>query len=257
MVDLNKAKNVFFEYIKNYDETESNISVKKYHSLRVMENALAIAKDLKLSQEDIELAGLIGLLHDTARFEQWKRFNNFSDKKTGFDHGDEGAKILSENDFLRAYINISEYDGLIIKAVRNHNKFKIEDGLNERELLHSKIIRDADKLDIFMESIEKMYLTPESENAIENSIVSDSYYSQFMNEIQIKRVPDQTPLDMIISYVAFIYDINFDYSIREIVKENYVDRMIDVFDLKLDKAKKQVEEIKIVGNKYLEKRLGK
>ena len=33
--------------------------------------------------------------------------------------------------------------------------------------------------------------------------------------------------------------------------------MIDVFDLKLDKAKKQVEEIKIVGNKYLEKRLGK
>ena len=255
MVDLNKAKNVFFEYIKNYDETESNISVKKYHSLRVMENALAIAKDLKLSQEDIELAGLIGLLHDTARFEQWKRFNNFSDKKTGFDHGDEGAKILSENDFLRAYISSSEYDGLIIKAVRNHNKFKIEDGLNERELLHSKIIRDADKLDIFMESIEKMYLTPESEKAI--SIVSDSYYSQFMNEIQIKRVPDQTPLDMIISYVAFIYDINFDYSIREIVKEKYVDRMIDVFDLKLDKAKKQVEEIKIVGNKYLEKRLGK
>ena len=257
MVDLNKAKNVFFEYIKNYDETESNISVKKYHSLRVMENAIAIAKDLKLSQEDIELAGLIGLLHDTARFEQWKRFNNFSDKKTGFDHGDEGAKILSENDFLRVYISSSEYDGLIIKAVRNHNKFKIEDGLNERELLHSKIIRDADKLDIFMESIEKMYLTPESENAIENSIVSDSYYSQFMNEIQIKRVPDQTPLDMIISYVAFIYDINFDYSIREIVKEKYVDRMIDVFDLKLDKAKKQVEEIKIVGNKYLEKRLGK
>ena len=85
MIDLNKAKNVFFEYIKNYDETESNISVKKYHSLRVMENAIAIAKDLKLSQEDIELAGLIGLLHDTARFEQWKRFNNFSDKKTGFD----------------------------------------------------------------------------------------------------------------------------------------------------------------------------
>ena len=257
MIDLNKAKNVFFEYIKNYDETESNISVKKYHSLRVMENAIAIAKDLKLSQEDIELAGLIGLLHDTARFEQWKRFNNFSDKKTGFDHGDEGAKILSENDFLRAYISSSEYDGLIIKAVRNHNKFKIEDGLNERELLHSKIIRDADKLDIFMESIEKMYLTPESEKAIENSIVSDSYYSQFMNEIQIKRVPDQTPLDMIISYVAFIYDINLDYSIREIIKENYVDRMIDVFDLKLDKAKKQVEEIKIVGNKYLEKRLGK
>lgn len=256
MIDLEKAKNTFFEYIKNYDETESNISVKKYHSTRVMDNALAIANDLKLSQEDVELAGLIGLLHDTARFEQWKRFNNFSDKKTGFDHGDEGAKILSENDFLRNYIETTEFDDLIIKSVRNHNKFKIEEGLSDRENLHAKIIRDADKLDIFMESVEKMYLTPETERDIENSVVSDSYYSQFMNEIQIKRVPDHTPLDMIISYVAFIYDINFDYSIRVIVKEDYVNKMIDVFDLKLEKAKKQVEEIKSFGNKYLLKRLG-
>ena len=107
-----------------------------------------------------------------------------------------------------------------------------------------------------MESVEKMYLTPETERDIENSVVSDSYYSQFMSEIQIKRVPDHTPLDMIISYVAFIYDINFDYSIRVIVKEDYVNKMIDVFDLKLEKAKKQVEEIKSFGNKYLLKRLG-
>jgi hypothetical protein len=210
-----------------------------------------------LSEEDINLAGLIGLLHDTARFEQWDRFKDFSDKRTGFDHGDECARILSENNFLRDYIDVSDYDELIIKAVRNHNKFKIEEGLSEKELLHAKIIRDADKLDIFMESVEKMYLTEEDVIAIENSVVSESYYSQFMNEILIKRVPDQTPLDIIIAYEAFIYDINFDYSIKVIIRENYIDKMIDVFDLKLDKAKKQVEDIKAFGKKYLEKRLGK
>lgn len=257
MIDLERAKNTFFDFVKNYDESESNISVKKYHSIRVMEHALEIAKDLKLSEEDVQIAGIIGLLHDTARFEQWRKFGSFSDKRTGFDHGDEGAKILSTNDFLRKYLETPEYDNIIIKAVKNHNKYKIEEGLSERELLHAKIIRDADKLDIFLESIEKMYLTPKMEEDIENSVVSDSYYSQFMNEIQIKRVPEQTPLDMIIAYVAFIYDINFDYSIRLIEKENYTDRMIDVFDLKIDKAKEQVKEIKAFAKIYLNKRLGK
>ena len=161
----------------------------------------------ELTEEEIKLAGLIGILHDVARFEQWKKFKNFSDKTTGFDHGDEAAKMLENKEFLRRFVDDDKDDDLIIKAVRNHNKYKIEEGLNEREFLHAKIIRDADKLDIFMESVEKMYLTPEMIIATENSYVSESYYSQFMKEIQIKRVPEQTALDMIISYVAFIYDI--------------------------------------------------
>lgn len=31
----------------------------------------------------------------------------------------------------------------------NHNKFEIEENLNDMELLHCKIIRNADKLDNF------------------------------------------------------------------------------------------------------------
>lgn len=258
MIDLeNSAKNTFFEFVKNYDETESNISVKKYHSIRVMENSIEIAKSLNLSHDDIKLAGLIGLLHDVARFEQWKRFNNFSDKRTGFDHGDEGSKILRQNNFLRNYIETDEYDELIIKAVRNHNKYTIEEGLNEKELLFAKIIRDADKLDIFMESVEKMYMTEQMIIDVENSYVSESYFTQFMNEVQIKRVPDQTALDMVISYVAFIYDINFEYSISIIEKEAYIDEMLDAFEYKLDSTKEQIEEIRAFAKKYLNKRLGK
>ena len=257
MIDLEKAKSEFFKFVSDYDETESNISVKKYHCIRVMENALAIAKSLELTEEEINLAGLIGILHDVARFEQWKRFKNFSDKRTGFDHGDEAAKMLENPEFLRRFVNDDKNDELIVKAVRNHNKYKIEDGLTERELLHAKIIRDADKLDIFMESVEKMYLTPEMIEATENSYVSESYYSQFMKEIQIKRVPEQTALDMIISYVAFIYDINFKYSCEIIEKESYIDGMLDAFDYKLDSTKVQIEEIREFAKNYLNRRLGK
>ena len=55
-----------------------------------------------------------------------------------------------------------QYDCIIYKAINNHNKFEIERGLSERELLHCKIIRDADKLDIFRvkeeDSFENMCL---------------------------------------------------------------------------------------------------
>ena len=44
---------------------------------------------------------------------------------------------------------MDQYDNIIKKAIYNHNKYKIEENLNDVELLHRKIIRDADKLDNF------------------------------------------------------------------------------------------------------------
>ena len=42
------------------------------HTYHVADNAREIAKKLNLSKEDIELAELIGLLHDIGRFEELK-----------------------------------------------------------------------------------------------------------------------------------------------------------------------------------------
>jgi putative nucleotidyltransferase with HDIG domain len=42
------------------------------HTYHVADNARNIAEKLKLSKEDIELAELIGLLHDIGRFEELK-----------------------------------------------------------------------------------------------------------------------------------------------------------------------------------------
>ena len=80
MIDLEKAKNEFIKYTNNYDLTNSHITRKIYHSLRVMEVSKKIAEDLKLTQEQIDLATLIGLLHDIARFEQRKRYGTYYDK---------------------------------------------------------------------------------------------------------------------------------------------------------------------------------
>ena len=148
--NLEKAKKEFIKYTENYDLTNDRIKGKQTHSLRVMEISKQIAERLGLSQEDVELATLIGLLHDIARFEQYTRYNTFRDLES-IDHGDLGAEILQKD--IRKYIETDQYDDIIIKAVKNHNKYKIEAGLTAKEELFSKIVRDVDKIDIFYESV--------------------------------------------------------------------------------------------------------
>ena len=136
----------FDEYVFNYDMKDPDINYKYYHSYRVMDAMELIAINLNLSNEDIELAKTIGLLHDIGRFEQDRLYNSFKDSE--MDHGDYGVKVLQETNFLdKLNINKLDYE-VIYKSIKNHNKFKIEDGLTERELLFAKLIRDADKLDI-------------------------------------------------------------------------------------------------------------
>ena len=146
-MDLNVSKQEFLNYVANYDANNSHIKRKIDHSLRVMQISKKIAENLELSQEEINISTLIGLLHDIGRFEQMKVYKTFNDEKS-IDHGDLGVEILQKNNYIRKYIEEDKYDKIIYTAIRNHNKFQIEEGLKEKESLFSKIIRDADKLDI-------------------------------------------------------------------------------------------------------------
>ena len=47
--------------------------------------------------------------------------------------------------WIRKYLKLQH---LIINAVRYHNKYKISDKIEGKELVYCKLIRDADKIDI-------------------------------------------------------------------------------------------------------------
>ena len=73
----------------------------------------------------MELAELIGLLHDIGRFEQIKRYNTFIDKNS-INHGQLGVKILFDDNQIRRFIKDSKYDdiidGLIVCGSPSKNK---------------------------------------------------------------------------------------------------------------------------------------
>lgn len=253
MVDIEMAKKEFFKYVSNYDEKNQNINRKKYHSIRVMELSTDIAKSLDLDEEEVEIVTLIGLLHDIARFEQYKRYKTFSDKN--IDHGDLGVEILQKNNFIRKFISTNKYDQMIMKAIKNHNKFQIESGLNEKEILYSKIIRDADKLDILYEAIEMFWISKEEKYEIENSKVSEDYYNNIIeNKLLVRDLKKRPLVDNVVFVVALILDINFKYSFEYILKENFVDNILDRFNY-TDFTKKQINEIKNAILNYIKNKI--
>ena len=68
----------FNKYTSNYDMKIAEIKRKYNHSIRVMNLAKKYAKILGFKENDIELATVIGLLHDIGRFEQFKKYLEIS-----------------------------------------------------------------------------------------------------------------------------------------------------------------------------------
>ena len=259
MIDFNQASIAFKKYLQDYDLEYGKIELKIRHTYGVVNASEYIAKELSLDDENIELAKLIALLHDIGRFEQIKKFDCFIDNKD-IDHAVLGNEILFKNNLIRNFIKDAQYDNIISKAILNHNRLSIEDGLTDKELLHAKIIRDADKTDNF-----RVKATDDFENIIdnaskeilENDIISDNIFNNFMDSKIIVREDRKTYMDFWVSYIAFIFDFNYKAGLEYIQQMNYIDKIINRLDYKNIDTKQKMEKIRKHAIQYIESRLEK
>lgn len=226
MIDLNKARIAFNEYVSNYNSQIGLIHLKIIHTYEVMNIMNKLCNWLKLNEEDTQLALLIALLHDLGRFEQYRIYQCFEDYKT-VDHALLSSELLFKNNLIRKFIDDDQYDNIIKIAIEQHNKYKVDEDINdERTLLFVHLIRDADKLDNFRvketETMETLFNI--SLEQLEKETISDTVYDQFKNCQLIYGPSRVTHLDMWISYIAFIYDLHYLQSIKYIDDNNWIDR---------------------------------
>lgn len=252
MIDLNNAKKVFNEYVVLFDQNNPKVRLKIEHTYRVMEMCRNVAISLNLAKEDIELATLIGLLHDIGRFEQLKRYNSFIDSKT-IDHAMLGVKILFEDNLIDKFGLDKDNYQLIYKAIYNHNKYKVADDLSERELLHCQIIRDGDKIDIYNTGLIETFeaFMDSSKEYLENDVISKHIYETFMNSETIISATRVTDLDRWVSFLALIFDLNFPYSRNYVYQQDYIARLVNRLDYKQEDTKIKIIEIMNHANEYL------
>ena len=158
--DFDVAKATFEAYLDEYDRADDKIHLKIVHTYGVVDAAEDIARRMGLGEEDVQLAKVIGLLHDIGRFEQIKRFDSF--EPGTMEHAAYGAQLLfGPEKMIRRFVKDDRFDSLICTAIEKHSDFKLEGITDERTLLHAKLIRDADKLDNCRVKLEESMETQE------------------------------------------------------------------------------------------------
>jgi len=241
---IEKEIQEFERYSKTYDLSNPDIMKKFHHTFRVVENAKDIARSEGLSEEDVRLAMLCALLHDISRYRQWTIYKTYIDAKS-FDHGDESYNILTKNNYVSRYTKDKEEQEIILKVARNHNKYKVEDGLTERELLFANIIRDADKLDIMVNQ----------GNTINGVIILNPAYIKPIQEGRLfKNVGVTGEYEITLRTLAFIYDMNFKYSFEYIKENKIIEKKIDLIESH-SSSLGILEYLKKVLLEYLDKKL--
>lgn len=252
MIDIVKAKKYFKEYVSNYDIKVPRINIKFIHTCNVAENARKIASMLGLSEEEQDLAELIGLLHDIGRFEQVRIYNTFFDK-TSVDHAEKGVEVLFKDNIIRNFINDKTYDEIILKAVRNHNKIEIESGLSDKELLHVKIIRDADNLDIF-----KVFTEQKIEDCVilgTQDISKEKLTPEFLNKFKEEKLlmysDAKTDMDFMVVCFAHIYGLNFKETLILLKENDYINKIVKRLNCQDEYTKQTMSQIATIANNYI------
>jgi len=241
-------------FISSDEEDRKNVKLKIEHSLRVAENIVKIAGSLGLNTDDILLAETVALFHDLGRFPQYAIYKTFQDRKS-MNHGLLGAKVLLKENVLDR-LPYFEKD-LIIKSVKFHGAYTIPNIFREKVRFFLKLIRDADKVDIYRVFVE-YYESSEEDRATATAFgVPDSpeYSKAMLSCITQKKVASysliKTENDFRIMKLSWLYDMHFDESVRIIRNKGYIDKLIMLLP--------QTDEIKAamsVLSQYVDERIG-
>ncbi len=254
MIEIQKAKQELKKYVSKYDINNNRIKVKIAHIERVATIAKKIAQNLELSKEDIQLAELIGLLHDIGRFEQVRIYNTFIDEKS-INHGELAVKILFEEGLIRNFIEDTKYDEIIRKSILNHNRNKNQIQVdNDIELLHTKIIRDADKTDIIYNMTFEEKETAWGSANIEKETITDEIYREFVEDKDINYKNRKTAVDMLVSHFAYVFDFNYKQALQIVKEKEYYKKLYQRFKFEDKETQQKINNIYKIVEEYLEKK---
>lgn len=253
VINRENVINAFAEYVRNYDPSDEKIKLKIDHTYRVAGLCQRIAESLGLSEPDVDIAWLIGMLHDIGRFEQIRRFGTFNDVQS-VDHAEFGADLLFKEGLIRKFaegyyeecelarsgneeaeqiIKNNEHHnkdtGLLELAIRQHNKYRVKEDLTERQRMFCDILRDADKVDIFKVNadipMEIIYdvTTEELKSGVISKEVLESFYKR---ETVLKSVR-KSAVDHIVGHISLLFELVYKESYRQAKEQGYVYKLLD------------------------------
>jgi len=232
--DILEIEYWYRRYARSFASADSSVEpalrLKEDHSVRVAHEMRKLAAALKLDGEEARVAVLAGLLHDIGRFEQYMQYGTFVDAKS-VDHAELGVQVLVSAKLLDRFTQ--PVRARILDAVRFHNRAAIPDGLSKEGSRLARMLRDADKLDIW-HVVTAYYEAPDKAriNAIDLDLPdSDRISPAVAHAARSGALCDVKELrsisDFKVLQVTWIYDVNFTATFREIAQRRFMERIRD------------------------------
>lgn len=275
VINRKNVINAFAEYVRNYDPSDEKIKLKIDHTYRVAGLCQSIAKSLNLSEADVDIAWLLGMLHDIGRFEQIRRFGTFSDADS-VEHAEFGADLLFKEGLIRKFAegyyekcelvgagneeagqsysrqkdcqkdykedcdegklnseqvkcNEGKLAGLLELAIRQHNKYRVKEGLTERQLMFCNILRDADKVDIFKVNAEvpMEIIYDVTTEELKNGIITKEVLESFYRKETVLKSLRKSAVDHIVGHISLLFELVYPESYRQAKEQGYVYKLLD------------------------------
>ena len=232
---VNNFQSWFNDYVSNFyskgqdQENDWAIQLKEEHSWKVREEIIAISRRLHVSEDDILIAEILGLFHDIGRFYQYQKYKTFRDDISE-DHAKIGAQIVADSHLLKDLTEVEK--NIITKGILYHNIHTLPEDTDPHCLFFCKLLRDADKLDIWRVIINYYFRKQNRDHnpvlelglpdtpGYSNTVLNDLYSGQTSSSNTIKNLNDFKLLQ-----IGWVYDINFYPTFQEIKKRNYIKKI--------------------------------
>ncbi len=205
------------------------LQLKVEHSRRVAAIMGGLGRDLGLARGEVAAAWTLGLLHDVGRFSQFAQFGTLNDRRS-LDHGRRGAEVLEQHRILRGCAPAERRR--ILAGVRHHNGRRLPGGLRAGELLFVRLIRDADKLDIFETLVavcengevrrrpELVFNVP-LDGPPSPAAAADLRAGRIVSYAHVRSLAD-----FFLTMLSWVYDLNFSATCRRLAERGLLEKIL-------------------------------
>jgi hypothetical protein len=207
-------------------ELQRNLDLKKEHTERVCAEIADLGRQLGLGAEQLRLAEITALFHDLGRFEQYTRYGTFADSRS-VDHAQLGVEILRDKKVLDG-LEEGMRD-LVLSTIAWHNRVALPAEADAACLFFARLLRDADKLDIWRVVTDYYRQDNPAPNAAlemglpDTPAVSDTVAADLLagRIVDLRQVQNLNDLKLL--QVGWVYDLNFPPSFRRLRDKGYLD----------------------------------
>ncbi|MDI9571515.1 MAG: HD domain-containing protein [Pseudomonadota bacterium] len=255
LIDL---KNWFSRYVHSFKSSDpvvtQALALKVDHSLRVCDEIRNIGGQIALADGEMRLAEAMALVHDIGRFNQYFFYKTFVDKKSA-DHAQLGVAALRDGNAL-AGIDAGTSE-LILKAVSYHNRLHIPQDEGPTCVFFTKLLRDADKLDIY-HLLSTYYYSHDAERSAaveldlpDSSDVSDEILDTLLAREMVRMEQLRCLNDFKLLQMAWVYDLNFQPTFQLVYRRKYLESIRDTLP-----PSERIDRIYVELMSYLKEKAG-